>query len=867
MVGKNNDYLRETKSNEHFRRFSLRKLSVGVVSVTVAAGFYLGSGTVAQASTTEDASQDAVKTEQVVQQDTDSATDTVTDAVAASDSSSVSDSADSVSSAASDSDSTATSNVASDDNQAASVSVSEEDSQVTESASAVSSEGKDAQAASEVSSQSATESQATQSLTSASATSANESASNAATSSSSDSSESKDVPVASEAGSQSAIESQTTQLPTSAASAIELTNGVQQAATSQQTPAGFTVSDPTYPEGIYKDPDTTHYTYWWIQSSDGQYNIVLSTNRTGDGTVYAFLLDKNNKQLSTYTVNVNKSQEITYGTGRSEINLGTIYNDGESGVFVTNESNSRRRWVSKFDVFYPNATTDTSEYSSISFMIPKVKTQTTTYVTPDGTTVSDSVVQTGLAGQSYTTSGKVVEGYFAINPSNGKGYMSPFGTLNATYTKDWHDGVKAEFTEINIQTGLMHVKVYDGDSIIEEFDLEYGKSKIVKTSQGTLNVHSIYIPQTINIQYVYQKLGNVVISSNDKAFPSASKVTTQYPNDETDSTKAGDVTIPKIEGFKATINGKVVTNYTFNPSDYVDDLSKDINVVYVAEQTAVIKFYDETTKQFLDTTINLTGETGEKISHTEANAALAKLEKQGYVLVRTDFTDDATYDNDASVAQTFTFYLKHGHAIVTPEEDPQNGQTTVTQTIKYQYADGTSTGQPDNVQTLTFQRTGDKDLVTGEVTWPAWSTIASQQTQVVTSPTIKGYTASQSEVPAQTYQADAQDAIYVVKYTADAQHAKIEYIDGETGEVLYTEKADGHTDETISFTKDPSAVIKDLESKGYVFDKDNAQNVILTAGTTYDNDTGVDQAFKYYFKHGHAIVTPEEDPQNGQTTV
>lgn len=45
MVGKNNNYIRESKSNEHFQRFSLRKLSVGVVSVAVAAGFYLGSGT------------------------------------------------------------------------------------------------------------------------------------------------------------------------------------------------------------------------------------------------------------------------------------------------------------------------------------------------------------------------------------------------------------------------------------------------------------------------------------------------------------------------------------------------------------------------------------------------------------------------------------------------------------------------------------------------------------------------------------------------------------------------------------------------------------------------------------------------------
>ncbi|MQB85283.1 hypothetical protein DN448_09365, partial [Lactobacillus reuteri] len=42
MVGKNNKLLKENKNNQRFLRFSLRKLSVGVVSVAIAAGFYIG---------------------------------------------------------------------------------------------------------------------------------------------------------------------------------------------------------------------------------------------------------------------------------------------------------------------------------------------------------------------------------------------------------------------------------------------------------------------------------------------------------------------------------------------------------------------------------------------------------------------------------------------------------------------------------------------------------------------------------------------------------------------------------------------------------------------------------------------------------
>lgn len=84
MVGKNNSYLRESKSNEHFKRFALRKLSVGVVSVAVAAGFYFGSGATAHAATAESATP--AKTEQVEQQDSNT---TVASAASASNSSSV----------------------------------------------------------------------------------------------------------------------------------------------------------------------------------------------------------------------------------------------------------------------------------------------------------------------------------------------------------------------------------------------------------------------------------------------------------------------------------------------------------------------------------------------------------------------------------------------------------------------------------------------------------------------------------------------------------------------------------------------------------------------------------------------------------
>lgn len=525
MVGKNNNYIRESKSNEHFQRFSLRKLSVGVVSVAVAAGFYLGSGATAQAATTEP--DTSAKTEQVVQQDANSTASDSTSAsnssTAVSTSSATPVSAESASSVAV-SDSPASASAALD-NQASAANASESSSQPASSSVA-------SDAASAVSEKSQ---------------------------------------AASEANSQSAADKQTAQLSTSAANVNESQAAnilsalaVQQAA-NQQAPAGFTVTDPDYPAGMYRDKD--HYTYWWAQSSDGNYSLVLSTDRNGDGKVYVFLLGSNNEVLGKYTVDKNESTEVATD---DEGDFGIVYNDGQSGVFVSADGT----WKSKFNVFDPKASEDSGNYGRISFMIPQVETQTTTYVTyfdSNGNKVdkpievSDPVIQKGLDGQIYTTQGgKVLKGYFAKEPKNASGLMSPFGKQGATYTKDWHNGLKATFTETDTKTGLMYVVVeYKGEKITD-FDLAYGESKPVEYSHyeysyydhsyhrvtSKVTIHSIYIPQTINIQYVYEKLGNLIIDSDSKAFPAEDKTTTQYPNDKNDSTKAGNVKIPEVPALR-----------------------------------------------------------------------------------------------------------------------------------------------------------------------------------------------------------------------------------------------------------------------------------------------------------------------------
>ena len=828
MVGKNNNYVRESKSNEHFQRFALRKLSVGVVSVAVAAGFYLGSGTTAQAATAE--SDASAKTEQVVQQDANS---TASDSTSASNSSA----AMSTSSATPVSAESASSAAVSDSPASAS---SASDSQAS------------AANASEISSQPASSSVASDAAATVS----------------------KDSQAASEANSQSAADKQTAQLPTSAANANEsqATNilsaqAVQQAA-NQQAPAGFTVTDPTYPAGMYQDTDASHYTYWWAQSSDGKYNLVLSTDRNGDGKVYVFLLGRNNNVLGQYTVDKNKSTEVATD---DEGDFGTVYNDGQSGVFVSADGS----WKSKFNVFDPKVGEDNGDYGSISFMIPQVETQTTTYVDGKGNTVSDPVVQKGLDGQIYTTQGgKVINGYFAKEPSNANGFMSPFGKQGATYTKDWHDGLKATFTETDTTTGLMHVVVkyhyFLGWRTVKEFDLAPGQSqKVHYDLYKSVTIHSIYIPQTINIQYVYEKLGNLIIDSDSKAFPAEDKTTTQYPNDENDSTKAGNVTIPKVPGFTPTINGKTVTNYTFNPADYVSDLSQDITVVYEADwQQAQVNFYDETAGQQIDGTHEIqNGKTGETISFTkDPNEIVKELEAKGYVFDKDNaknnvFTTGTTYDNDSTVHQYFNYYFKHGTQDVSDTD--KEAKTTATRTINVTMPDGKTSSE---TQTVNYKRTATKDLVNGHITYGQWQADGASAWEEYTPTPQKGYTTLINGVagtkvaqktPSFKDDKPVNETVNVT-YQADAQRAVIKYIDGETSENLQKtdDIVDGHTNETINYST--ADKIKEFVGKGYELVSND-----FKPGTKFDNDDKTDQTYTVIFKHHRENVDPNHSSADG----
>lgn len=135
------------------------------------------------------------------------------------------------------------------------------------------------------------------------------------------------------------------------------------------------------------------------------------------------------------------------------------------------------------------------------------------------------------------------------------------------------------------------------------------------------------------------------------------------------------------------------------------------------------------------------------------------------------YADQAQAGSDSAVTHEnpdTEYIVQYAPGKVTTEDK------TVTQTIKYEYADGVTEGRPtlpaDNTITLDFTHTIVRDPWTDEVVSDTWS--PAQTINPVKSPTIDGFTPDHAEIPGKTITYDSENLEYVVKYTKDEEPNK-----------------------------------------------------------------------------------------------
>ncbi|MCS8601896.1 mucus binding protein, partial [Leuconostoc citreum] len=371
------------------------------------------------------------------------------------------------------------------------------------------------------------------------------------------------------------------------------------------TNTGFSVSDPDYPSGMWIDPDNSHYSYRWLQAENGGNQIVFSTNRTGDGIVYVTELSESNKVLKQYTLNQNT--QVTSAVFDRTIYYNDVYFEmvrSFSNRFVT------KYIASKFDNYY---------YGTLSYFVPKLITQTTYYVDKDGKQIIDSngnpvaaYTQKGLVGQKYTTSDvTVVNGYYATAPANSNGVMSPYGEIGASYVKNFHNGIVITYTQTG-SDGTMSASIAQNGIVLKTWTSIKPSDPTIPYQIGniTSGIINPYIPQTSDIKYVYNKLGNWIVSN-----PDGSTTSRIYPNDPSNPTKIADSSVPDYPVI-AFIPGYIPEDHMGTPLVPVDpddrtkgyipptpsDNGTDTTITYTADkQEGSVSYVDDTTGKTLKT--------------------------------------------------------------------------------------------------------------------------------------------------------------------------------------------------------------------------------------------------------------------------
>ena len=544
------------------------------------------------------------------------------------------------------------------------------------------------------------------------------------------------------------------------------------AQTDTKTDSNYSVTD-NYPEGLmnYLPRDfnnTQEYAFEWLRN-ERKNNIILTTNRTGDGVVHVY---QDGKEVDTLARKSPQPLPLYDNIWKDEFGrvygdeIGTVYNDDYAGIV---QSNGLKIIYSSHAKDVDNAG---SSYSTVSFFVPHKITQTVTYKDSDDHVIDRLThTQDGLTGQSYTTglpsgSDYVRKGekgeveYLANITHNGNGLISEF---HDTYscTKDYHDGVKVTFTENDSEgIGAMDYVIYDDGWVAKGGSLAYGQSTnytkyIYKYIDGypiryTIR-HTIvnpYVPQTTNIVYQYKKLGQVITTD-----PSGNKTrvyyTVYYTNDQSDPIKSEPVNAKPITGYSAIVKyeNKIVSDKNFMPKN----LGENTYITYVADaQKATINYIDDTAGKTLHSeTVN--GHTGEAIA--DPKEAIANYKKQGYQLASDDLAKGASFDNDDKTDQAFYIHLNHNIETITPDNpktpsdiipgttkhypsgvDKESLTKTVTRTINVTSPDGKTTTIK---QPVTLQRSATVDDVTGQITYKDWNT---GNWEEYNTPRISGYT-------------------------------------------------------------------------------------------------------------------------------
>ena len=389
--------------------------------------------------------------------------------------------------------------------------------------------------------------------------------------------------------------------------------------------------------------------------------------------------------------------------------------------------------------------------------------------------------------------------------------QTPSNTVSASYQNDGSYIVAYNISPDTLATG--------GENYVKTI-APYGYATNIQLKDNKQDV----IEQTVN----YYQQRNWVPSQTEILFYLNTNQVKDKPDIETvtDLTPNSSFTAPTTVNFVvngASLDGEL---YKHASVSYVDD---DNNNAVISKDSIIGRKNEGTVY-----TVNIPS--NYKLADDNTDSINYKWSADKKIVTYT-FADDQK-QNDSN---PIVIHLTHGRKELVDSN-------VISETVHYQFEDGSKAADDYNAKHVVSSRIGHKDLVTGETIWDSdWS---KETFPEVNTPHINGYTADLAKIDAQNVDGTSQDIVKTVVYKANDQKIFVHYIDDDVnGQDLHTDPLVGKSNTVANYTTGDA--IKGYLDQGYDLVSDDTKGAELK----YDADDAHDQIYNVHFKHHISAVT------------
>ena len=316
-------------------------------------------------------------------------------------------------------------------------------------------------------------------------------------------------------------------------------------------------------------------------------------------------------------------------------------------------------------------------------------------------------------------------------------------------------------------------------------------------------------------------------------------------------------------GDKDLVTNQVVWN-TDVPSQSFDEVKTQKKAGYTPDRAVVPS---ETVtfdiKDYTETVVYKANEQTGRVVYVDDDNGGQEV-KQGSISGKTGETVKVTpevpenYEEVAGNPTDYTF-----------TEDGTDESNVVTRTIEYRDEKGNLLDTKS--QSLKFTQTGDKDLVTNQI---SWNKVPSQSFEEVKTQKKAGYTPDRAVVPSETVTFDIKDYTETVVYKANEQTGRVVYVDDDNGgQEVKQGSISGKTGETVKVTPEVPENYEEVAGNptDYTFTEDGTDesNVVTIhlkhKHETVTRDNVVTRTIEYRDEKGNLLDTKSQSLKFTQT--